>query len=85
MGAGVVKRPIRNRPSGHAFEIEIEEFWCARICRLPPGKTIEVWLGPDWTLSVMERPNRVRVGGSFYNREVTLRDFRDDCFEALEG
>jgi hypothetical protein len=68
-----------------AFEVEIEVFWCDRIDRLPPGRTTEAWLHPDWTIRKFHKTGAVRIGGSCYNRAITLVDFRADAFEALEG
>lgn len=63
-----------------AFEIELETFW-VRLTRLAPGRVVEVWLTPRWALAMRYHPLSVEVGS--YTREVSLRDFRDDCFFVL--
>jgi hypothetical protein len=73
------------RKAATAFEVEIENFWVDRLCKLAPGKVAPVWLTPRWTLTTRYVPLSVRVGGSVYNREIALGDFREDCFEALQG
>lgn len=69
-----------------AFEVALEHFWTDRICKLPPGKRIEVWLTPRWSLSTRYLPMSRRVGGEGgYTRACPLSWFREDAFEALEG
>jgi hypothetical protein len=67
-----------------AFEVEIENFWVDRLSKVEVGKSKAVWLTPRWRLVFQRQPLSVRVGGSEYDKRVTLADFRADCFEALQ-
>lgn len=66
-----------------AFEVEIETFWCQHIDRLLPGKTLTVWLTPNWALTRSSwRKGSVAVGT--YTRSIGLAAFREDCFWMLD-
>lgn len=68
------------------FDRQLQNFWVERICKIPQGKTIEVWLTPRWTLTTRYLPMSKRVGTEAgYTRACELSWFREDCFEALEG
>lgn len=72
-------QPLRKAVT--AFEVEIESFW-VRLTQVKPGRRVEVWLTPRWSLEMRYFPMSVQVG--VYTREVQLSDFRADCFWMLE-
>jgi hypothetical protein len=85
MSRGVPVRKVNDQVGKRAssFEVEIETFWCSRLCRLPPGKRVEVYLTPGWFLTITRKPDYARVGT--YTKACELAWFREDCFEALES
>lgn len=65
-----------------AFEVEVESLWVDRLTKLKPGRVVEVWLTPRLALAMRYHPMSALVG--HYTRDVSLADFREDCFWALD-
>jgi hypothetical protein len=68
-----------------AFEVKVEECWL-RLCALPAGQSVPVWLVPANRCLSLKRPvdRAVRVGDT-WSRDAKLADFRAACFAALDG